>query len=112
VTGPAAPLPDLAAQLHALAERVDGLAAADIAGELERLRFTLWQTMTAPPAPASPDSSRALDVGAVIARTGMSKQWLYRAARAKQLPFARRIGRRLVFDEAGLERWLAGRRPR
>jgi predicted DNA-binding transcriptional regulator AlpA len=104
---------DLAAQLRALADRVDGLAPADVAGELERLRFTLWQTVTAsPPAAPVPGTSRALDVADVIARTGMSRQWLYRAARAKQLPFARRIGRRLVFDEAGLERWLAGRRPR
>jgi excisionase family DNA binding protein len=40
----------------------------------------------------------------------MSRDWLYREARAGRLPFARRLGRRVVFDEAGLDRWLARRR--
>jgi excisionase family DNA binding protein len=62
------------------------------------------------PASATPMPSRALDVEEVMRRTGMSKGWLYRAARAGHLPFARRLGRRLTFDEAGLVRWLA-RRP-
>jgi predicted DNA-binding transcriptional regulator AlpA len=106
-------VPDFAAQLHALAECVDRLAPAEIAGELERLRFTLWQTMT-PPAPAAPEpgASRALTVKDVMARTGMSKQSVYRKTRKNQLPFARRIGRRLAYDEAGLERWWAAQRPR
>jgi predicted DNA-binding transcriptional regulator AlpA len=103
-------------KLRDLANRADTLEAADLAGELERLRFVLWQTAAAP-APSNhsaPNESppRALDVEDVMARTGMSKPWLYREARAGHLPFVRRIGRRLVFDQAGLERWLAGRRPR
>jgi len=44
------------------------------------------------------------------ASTGMSRGWLYREARAGRLPFARRLGRRLAFDEAGLQRWLDRRR--
>jgi predicted DNA-binding transcriptional regulator AlpA len=107
---------NLAAQLRALADRVDTLEPAQVVGELERLRFTLWQSVTAPSpsnrSPASDSPSRALDVEDVMARTGMSKAWLYREARAGRLPFARRIGRRLVFDADGLERWLASRRPR
>jgi predicted DNA-binding transcriptional regulator AlpA len=43
---------------------------------------------------------------------GMSVPWLYREARAGRLPFARRIGRRLVFDRAECTRWLARRPPR
>jgi excisionase family DNA binding protein len=41
----------------------------------------------------------------------MSKDYIYREARAGRLPFARKHGRRLVFDEAGLQRWLERRRP-
>jgi excisionase family DNA binding protein len=100
---------DLAAELHALADRLDTLERAQVIGELERLKFTLWTgANSAPVAPAAP--SAALDIEEVMKITGMSKAWLYREARAGRLPFARRIGRRLLFDEAALMRWLA-RRP-
>jgi predicted DNA-binding transcriptional regulator AlpA len=103
---------DLAAALRALADRVDALAPADLVGELERIRFTIWQgTTTGPTPPPAPGPSRALAIEEVVERTGMSKQWLYRQARQGALPFARRLGRRLVFDEAGLRRWLDRRRP-
>lgn len=49
-----------------------------------------------------------LDVKAVKERTGMSTDWLYH--HAKSLPFTRRIGRKVLFSEAGLTRWLAARR--
>ena len=38
-------------------------------------------------------------------RLGVSTDYLYKRARAGHLPFAVRIGRRVVFDEPGLERW-------
>jgi len=62
----------------------------------------------APEAPAI----QMLSVDEVAARTGMSREWVYREARAGRLPFARYIGRRLMFDEAGLTRWLSKRRVR
>jgi len=40
---------------------------------------------------------------------GVSKGKIYRLARNGELPFAHRIGRRIVFDEAGLGRWLERR---
>ncbi len=103
---------DLRAALRALADRVDALEAAQVVGELEALKFAVWTTATAP-APnggSAPPVSDALDVAEVMRRTGMSRGWLYREARAGRLPFARRLGRRLVFDEAGLRRWLDRRR--
>jgi predicted DNA-binding transcriptional regulator AlpA len=36
-------------------------------------------------------------------RLGVSKDWLYK--NVKRLPFAIRIGRRLLFSSKGLERW-------
>jgi predicted DNA-binding transcriptional regulator AlpA len=37
----------------------------------------------------------------------MSRDWVYRQGHS--LPFARHIGRRLVFSEQGLDKWLARR---
>ena len=34
----------------------------------------------------------------------MSRSWVYH--KAKKLPFARKIGARLVFDQKGLTKWL------
>ena len=101
---------DLAAQLHALANQVEHLEPGQVIGELERLKFTLWTGAAAPVAPPAP--STALAIAEVAQRTGMSRPWLYREARGGRLPFARRLGRRLVFDEAGLTRWLGRRTPR
>jgi excisionase family DNA binding protein len=101
----------LATQLRALADQVEHLEPGRVIAELEALKFAVWTTATAPaPATATADTSAALDVDQVAARCGMSRQWLYRQARKGALPFARRLGRRLVFDEAGLRRWLERRR--
>jgi excisionase family DNA binding protein len=102
---------DLAAQLHALADQLDTLKPGDVIGELEKLKYEVWTgANSAPVAPSEP--SAALTVDDVVKRTGMSKPWLYREARAGRLPFARRLGRRFSFEEAGLARWLEKRRAR
>jgi excisionase family DNA binding protein len=100
---------DLAAQLRVLADRLDALEPAQVVGELEALRVVAFQAAIRPPAP-TPAPSNGLAVGAVVQRTGMSRDWLYREARAGRLPFARHHGRRVVFDETGLTRWLERRR--
>jgi predicted DNA-binding transcriptional regulator AlpA len=93
-------------------DEIEKLAATIAKTTVEHLKFTLW-TATATPAPIIPPTpSTALDIADVMQRTGMSRGWLYREARAGHLPFARRIGRRLVFDDAGLTRWLEKRRTR
>jgi predicted DNA-binding transcriptional regulator AlpA len=101
-----------------LAAGLDGLSPdrlATFVGALESLKLQAFmlaarnQGSTEPPAPRP---STALDVQDVMRATGMSRAWLYREARTGRLPFARRIGRRLVFDAAGLEKWLARRSPR
>jgi predicted DNA-binding transcriptional regulator AlpA len=97
---------DLATQLRQLADRLPALAPAEVVGALEALRVAAFQAAICPPAPP-PAPSNGLAVDAVAQRTGMSRDWLYREARAGRLPFARRLGRRVVFDEAG-PRALAG----
>ncbi len=98
-------------RLQALAARCEGLEPDALVGELEALKFAVWMQAAAPrPTPPTTGPSRALNVADVVQRTGMSRDWLYREARAGRLPFARRLGRRLTFDEAGLTRWLDKRR--
>jgi excisionase family DNA binding protein len=99
---------DIRAQLHALADQLEHLGPGEVIGTLEKLKFEVWSGATAAPI-VPPAPSVALTVDEVMQRTGMSKPWLYREARAGRLPFARRLGRRLVFDEAGLTRWLERR---
>jgi excisionase family DNA binding protein len=113
-TRPAAPPLDLPARLRALADRAeaDSFAPGELVGALEALKFDVWTAATRShdaPTPGASGSSRGLAVEAVVERTGMSKDWLYREARKGRLPFARRLGRRVVFDEAGLNRWLERR---
>jgi excisionase family DNA binding protein len=102
---------DIRAQLHALADQLEHLRPGEVIGTLEKLKFEVWtganSAPTAPPAP-----STALTVDEVAARTGMSKPWIYREARAGRLPFARKLGRRFTFDETGLVHWLERRRAR
>ena len=104
--------------LDALLAALDQLPAAslpEVIGQLEAAKAKAWARLTAPPGMdtrVSPSDAAALDIVEVARRTGMSRQWLYRQARAGHLPFARRIGRRLVFDPTGLVRWLARRPPR
>ena len=52
-------------------------------------------------------SDRNLTIREAAERAGMSVDWFYRHARS--LPFARRIGRKRLFSEHGLNRWLATR---
>lgn len=89
----------------------------EVIGQLEAAKAKAWARLTTPPAPGveprgSTCDGAALDVDEVARRTGMSVTWLYRQAREGHLPFARRIGRRRVFDEVGLQRWLNHRRAR
>lgn len=47
---------------------------------------------------------RMLTAKETAARCGLSTKWLY--AQAGRLPFARRVGGRVRFSEAGLEDWM------
>lgn len=77
-------------------------AAADALVEL------LTEGESGTPKPAAV-ADRLLAVAEVAKRTGLSADYIYR--HGKRWPFARRIGRAVRFSEAGLEHWLANRRP-
>ncbi len=85
-------------ELDPLLERLADLVAERVAARL------------ATPAPArdgaGPD--RLLSAKQAAALLGVSERWLYR--QAKTLPFARRVGGRMLrFSEHGLARWSARR---
>jgi predicted DNA-binding transcriptional regulator AlpA len=93
--------------LRSLVEETPAPELPQLIGELEAARAVAWARLTAPatdkPADVSGLEARNLDVAEAAKRLGISRDWLYR--HASELPFALRIGRRLVFDSVALERW-------
>src|SRR5262249_1652998 len=54
-------------------------------------------------------ADRLLDIKEAAKLISMSEDWLYR--HSKQLPFARKVGRkRLRFSEQGIVKWMATRK--
>ena len=81
-------------------------------GELEKAKATLWARLSAGPCPPERNGNgadRLRTAEQVSERTALSVAWLYR--HADRLPFTRRIGRKVLFSEAGLTKWLATRAP-
>jgi predicted DNA-binding transcriptional regulator AlpA len=76
-----------------------------LAGRLAALGAGMVQS---PTPQAGPSPERNLDVAEAAARLGMSEAWLYR--HGAELPFAVRLGRRLLFSERGLDAYLKRRR--
>ena len=74
---------------------------------LGTVKAILAARLAAPGTANGPD--RLLTAQEVHERTTFSVDWLYRHANA--LPFARRVGRKVLFSEAGLAKWLAKRAP-
>ena len=93
------------------AEQVPACLAA-LAAEQTRLaavQGALAARLTATAPTGNGREDRLLTAEEVHARTTVSIGWLYRHARA--LPFTRRIGRKVLFSEAALAKWLATREP-
>jgi len=94
-------------ELRSLVEGTPAPELPQLIGDLEAARAAAWARLTAPvpdrPPEALGQGARNLDVAEAAKRLGMSRDWLYR--HASELPFAVRIGRRVVFDSVALERW-------
>lgn len=79
-------------------------------GALEQLKARLWAQLNiscvGPPDGASHDDT-LLEVHEASARLGVSRDYLYRHAKA--LPFTVRIGRSVRFSSKGIEKYIRAR---
>jgi excisionase family DNA binding protein len=73
-------------------------------GEIEEVRCTAMARLTAPALVQSSGSDELLAIEEAAHRLGLSKDYLYR--HGKELPFTRRIGRKLLFSALGIERYI------
>jgi excisionase family DNA binding protein len=71
-------------------------------GELAEISATATARLLAPAVEACEE--RMIDVEETAGRMGVSKDYLYRHHR--RLPFARRVGRKLLFSSTGLDLYL------
>jgi hypothetical protein len=76
-----------------------------LAARLAALGAGLAQTPLS--VPATTTSDRNLDIEETARRMGVSERYLYR--RAKELAFVVREGRKLLFSERGLSKYMAQR---
>jgi excisionase family DNA binding protein len=72
-------------------------------GELEEIRCTAMARLTAP-APTLFQADELLSAPQAARRLGISHDYLYRHHR--ELPFTRRVGRRLLFSALGIEKYI------
>jgi predicted DNA-binding transcriptional regulator AlpA len=75
-------------------------------GDIEEVRATASARLASPSAPPQPD--QLLDVEEAAATLGLSADYLYH--HHKQFPFTRRIGKRLLFSQNGVEKYLRGKK--
>jgi len=83
-------------------------AIPDLLAEIVRVAAHLVPRLLEDTHRAAPSAQQLLSVDEVARRSGLSRSWWYK--HAKELPFVRRLGRSLRFDEAGFVRWLPSRR--
>jgi predicted DNA-binding transcriptional regulator AlpA len=106
---------ELEALRQGLAGAIRGAGPEDLPGligllaEIEALAQLALKTANDRGSESARDDKPETNLSAAEAarRLGMSRDWLYK--NASSLPFAVRIGRRLLFDAKGLERWNRGR---
>lgn len=76
-------------------------------GDLEAAKAHAWARLTVPAANVTTGQPPEENVSAKEAarRLGVSPDYLYKQAKADRLPFVVHIGRRVLFDARGLDRW-------
>ncbi len=92
-------------ELQLLLEQANKLPAEQLAtflGELEIVRVTALRRITTPAVEAKQDV--LLDVRKTAKRLHCSQDYLYR--NSHRMPFARRVGRKLLFSSNGLDSYL------
>lgn len=105
-------VPNLAA-IAADPDKVSGVppeAIPGLLGDLERLKATLWARLSLPQANGNgtgENGDRLLDAKEAAAMLHTSTDYLYR--HSSKLPFTIRVGRKVLFSEAGILRYIRAR---
>lgn len=103
---------DISAEIGALEAVVARASSGDLAflmGQFERLRaIALVSLISARSTEAKHDADENLSAKEAARRLGVSADWLYKA----NVPFKVRIGSRVLFSAAGLEKWNRQRSER
>jgi excisionase family DNA binding protein len=73
-------------------------------GELEQVRYTAIARLSGPASPLPRENDHLMAVEEAADRLGISTDYLYR--HADEYPFTRRIGSRLLFSSAGIDKFI------
>jgi excisionase family DNA binding protein len=73
-------------------------------GEIEEVRYTALARLTAPAHFSTSVPDQLLSIAEAACRLNVSQDYLYR--HGKELPFTRRMGRRLLFSNSGIDRYI------
>ena len=92
-------------QLDLAIEAASATERAGLVVQLAARVAHLGACLAESPAASAEAVDRNLDVEEAAQRLGVSSRYMYR--NSSRLPFARRVGRRLLFSEHGLSRYLA-----
>ena len=98
-------------ELEAVLNRARALAADEIPrflGELETIRAIAWARLTTSAPVTAQPRDELLTVEAAAERLGVSEDYLYR--HNGQLPFSRRMGRKLLFSSVGIDAFIRQKR--
>ena len=76
-------------------------------GELEEIRCIAFARLQAPAPVAQVQPDELLSVEAASAKLGVSRDYLYR--HHGKFPFARRMGRKLLFSSQGIQKYIEKR---
>lgn len=76
-------------------------------GQLAECQATAQARLNMGPALPSKQHDELVDVDAAAVRLGVSKDYLYR--HAKELPFTRNVGSRLLFSSLGIDAYIQKR---
>jgi excisionase family DNA binding protein len=76
-------------------------------GDIEVIRYTALARLSAPVCSFSGQPDQLVSITEAARRLNVSRDYLYR--HWKEMPFTRRMGRRLLFSSSGIERHIRQR---
>jgi excisionase family DNA binding protein len=94
-------------EFQSLLQVVLDLPAAELPkllGEIEEIRCTAFARLSAPALFSNSEPEKMLSIAEAAQRLNMSRDYLYR--HGKEFPFMLKIGRKLLFSNSGIDRYI------